>query len=648
MKATRVAWALAIFTALCSLATAVLYLSGHVNPLTDAAAVDGFPVTPIGVLLAGILGALVVSRYPGHRVGWLLCVGQAGSALGLTADAYAHRMHSPPALAVAHLFDAGYALAFTCAVFLLVPDGRLLSRRWRPVLALLPVAYLLGLVPVDALRAASVLTMTVALVAAVVALVLRLRRASGPLRRQLRWIMAGAVLLAAAVVLFAVGATVLPSRPSYVEYGLYLGFAAVPVCTGIAILRYRLYDIDVIINRAVVLAILAMFVTTGYVALVVGVGDAVGTGLDRRVWPSLAALVVVALAFQPLRQRVLRLADRLVYGQRAAPYEALSDFSRRLGSSLTPEELLPAMAEAVVRGVGAAAARVSLELPSRSASWPQTIDRAPDVDVQIRDRFGVLGRIALVMPPGRALRLAERRLLEAFCAQAALALRNLRLDAELRVQVERMGRQTAALESSRRRLLAARDDERRRTAGVIDREVIRYLRPIPEAVERLDPAGVVAAGPTLQRLEQATEAALDALRVVTHGVYPAMLTRRGLVPALRGHATRTGRAGVLTIGPGLSDARLGEQTESAAYFCAVALLPAASTLALSIVDGSLLVRACVAPGLDDTVMDRVETAGGRVSWRADTLLIELPVQPPDIASAHMAASRSVPNEDLAR
>ncbi len=597
MKATRVAWALAIFTALCSLATAVLYLTGHVNPLTDAAAVDGFPVTPIGVLLAGILGALVVSRYPGHRVGWLLCIGQAGSALGLTADAYAHRMHSPPALAVAHLFDAGYALAFTCAVFLLVPDGRLLSRRWRPVLALLPVAYLLGLVPVDALRAASVLTMTVALVAAVVALVLRLRRASGPLRRQLRWIMAGAVLLAAAVVLFAVGATVLPSRPSYVEYVLYL---------------------------------------------------AVGTGLDRRVWPSLAALVVVALAFQPLRQRVLRLADRLVYGQRAAPYEALSDFSRRLGSSLTPEELLPAMAEAVVRGVGAAAARVSLELPSRSASWPQTIDRAPDVDVQIRDRFGVLGRIALVMPPGRALRLAERRLLDDFCAQAALALRNLRLDAELRVQVERMGRQTAALESSRRRLLAARDDERRRTAGVIDREVIRYLRPIPEAVERLDPAGVVAAGPKLQRLEQATEAALDALRAVTHGVYPAMLTRRGLVPALRGHATRTGRAGVLTIGPGLSDARLGEQTESAAYFCAVALLPAASTLALSIVDGSLLVRACVAPGLDDTVMDRVETAGGRVSWRADTLLIELPVQPPDIASAHMAASRSVPNEDLAR
>src|SRR5262249_48745613 len=148
----------------------------------------------------------------------------------------------------------------------------------------------------------------------------------------------------------------------------------------------------------------------GYVSLVVGVGAALGTRLDRRFWPSLAALVVVALAFQPLRRRVLRLADRLVYGQRAGPYEALSDFTRRLSRSRAPEELLPAMAEALARGTGAAYARVSLELPAVSATWPQPTDRVPDVDLAVGDRSGVLGRIALVMPAGRGLVPAERRL----------------------------------------------------------------------------------------------------------------------------------------------------------------------------------------------------------------------------------------------
>ena len=269
-------------------------------------------------------------------------------------------------------------------------------------------------------------------------------------------------------------------------YPLYVGFAAVPVCTGIAILRYRLYDIDIIISRAVVLAVLAAFVSIGYVALVVAVGATLGTRLDRQFWPSLAALVVVALAFQPLRRRVLRLADRMVYGQRAAPYEALSEFIRRLARGLAPEDLPPAMAEAVARGVSAAHVRVSLDLPALSATWPLPFGRVPDLEMGIRDRSGDLGRIALVMPAGRGLLPVERRLLDYFAAQAALALRNLRLDAELRAQVEKAADQTVALESSRRRLLAARDGERRRTAAVIEREVIRHLRPIPQCVERLD------------------------------------------------------------------------------------------------------------------------------------------------------------------
>jgi hypothetical protein len=286
-----------------------------------------------------------------------------------------------------------------------------------------------------------------------------------------------------------------------------------------------------------------------------------------------------------------------------------------------------------------------------SATWPEPTDRVPDVDLAVGDRSGVLGRIALVMPAGRGLLPVERRLLDDFAGQAALALRNLRLDAELREQAEQVGRQAAALASSRRRLLAARDDERRRTATVIEREVLRHLRPIPDAVARLDLADGAATVSTLHRLEQATEAALDALREVTHGVYPAMLTHRGLVAALRGHATRIGRSGLVTIAAGLADQRFGEHIETAAYFCAAALLPEVDTLSLSTEDGSLVLLATGGPDRADAVLDRVAAAGGRVSWHAGpdgrhTVRVELPVQPPP-APVQTAASRSMPNDDLA-
>jgi signal transduction histidine kinase len=484
--------------------------------------------------------------------------------------------------------------------------------------------------------------MAIAAVVAVVALVLRLRRARGASRRQLRWVVAGALLLAAGLAMFAAELT---------PWGLYLGFAAVPVCAGIAILRYRLYDIDIIINRAIVLAVLAAFVASGYVSLVVVVGAALGTHLPSRFWPSLAVLVVVALAFQPLRQRVLRFADRLVYGRRAIPYEALSDFTRLLSRSRAGDQLLPVMAESLARRTGAAYARVSAELPALSASWPHPTELGLDVDVEVRDEAGVLGRIALVLPAGRGLLPAERRLLDDFAAQAALALRTLRLEAQLRDQAEQVERQAAALESSRSRLLAAQDDERRRTAAIIEREIVRHLRPISDAVVRLDPSNPDAARSTLSRLEQATEEALDALREVTHGVYPALLTHRGLIAALSGHATRTGRSGALTIGTGLADLRLSEYLESAAYFCGAALLAEAEALTVATEHGVLVLQATGEPDPDDGVVDRVEAAGGRLtrSENADgrsTVRVELPVQL-SAASAQAASSRSVPSEDLA-
>ena len=176
-----------------------------------------------------------------------------------------------------------------------------------------------------------------ALIASVVSLVLRLRRAQG--RR------------AAAAALDRVGrraagarSGVHPGHPAHPGRGGDLaGRSAaaasrrspVPVCVAVAVLRHRLIAIDLILNRALVFALATGVVAVGYVLVVVLAGSAVG-GSTEGFWPSLLATAVVALAFQPLRGRVVRVADRLAFGAAAAPYEALADFSRRLGDSPGP------------------------------------------------------------------------------------------------------------------------------------------------------------------------------------------------------------------------------------------------------------------------------------------------------------------------
>src|SRR6185437_6341506 len=148
----------------------------------------------------------------------------------------------------------------------------------------------------------------------------------------------------------------LVTAPWYLIVPWYLSYIFVSISVGIAILRYRLYDIDIILSRAILLATLGVFVTVGYIGIVVGIGSvlsalgAAGTGLF---WPSLVATALVAAAFQPLRRRMLRWIDRLVYGERAAPYEALADLSRELADRPTPDALPALVAETAGRAVGA-------------------------------------------------------------------------------------------------------------------------------------------------------------------------------------------------------------------------------------------------------------------------------------------------------
>jgi len=300
-----------------------------------------------------VAGFVLASRRPANRVGWLFLV--AGLALGLNAFSQQYGLHAliaapgslPAGRALAWLSNWTWVIAFAMLafVFLLFPTGRLRSRRW------LPAAWFVGgaltltsaVVAVYSARfwsrpfsspaqavtpvvAAVAILVCAVLVVSVAAVVVRFARSSGEERLQLKWFAAAALLVVATFILSVVIDSVLTSALSNVA------FLCLWVAVAIAVLKYRLYDIDIVISKAVLYGSLAVFITAVYVGVVVGIGTLAG-GRDRPLLAAVAA-AVVAVAFQPARQRAGRLANRVVYGRRATPYQVLSEFAQRIGSTM--------------------------------------------------------------------------------------------------------------------------------------------------------------------------------------------------------------------------------------------------------------------------------------------------------------------------
>ena len=673
----RRAWAVVAPSAvLAALDTAI---TAQYRPLLSATTLSehAFPAVTFAGLFSAVMGGLILSRYPRHVIGWLLVGGGTATTFSLATEAYSSWVAdhggpgSPEAGHVAAWLSlasgASVTLTTLTAIFLLAPDGRLPSRRWRWAL----VAALVGLASFEAavltvppsevtvgtdphlgtltnvLANVSFVLLAAGLLASVVSVVRRQRRARGLERLQLRWITASATALAIGLaVALAVGIAHPDSNSSYGGIPLYLAYFAFPVCTAVAVLRYRLFDIDLILNRAVVLTLATGFAAAGYVVLVVWVGDNAGG-----FWRSLLATAVVAMAFQPLRSWVVRLADRLAYGAAATPYEALADFSRRLGESPDPSRLLPAVADAAGTAVHARRATARLPVPGAPdlvGTWPAGEadgGAEPDrqrVEVPVADRGETLGSITVEMPAGRDLRAHDARLLRDLADQAAIAFRNAGLSAELAHRVEQLDRQTLELVESRRRLITAGDAERRRLERAIAREVVPHLEPLPTRLEGLARSADAAVGPsTVQPFVAAATAALEALREITRGVFPAQLARSGLEAALGSLLGRTGSGRLVVAGE--RGRRLDDRVEAAAYFCVaeavrelgppveVVLDDAGDELRLAIRgrDGGHLSLA--------HMRDRVEAVGGTVTGRAagmSTVLdVCLPVHSPAAVTA---------------
>ncbi len=361
---------------------------------------------------------------------------------------------------------------------------------------------------------------------------------------------------------------------------------ALPVAAGIAIFKYRLYDIDVVISKTIVYGSLAAFITLVYVLIVVGIGS-LGSGFGRAgsrpdLGLSILATAVVAVAFQPVRERAQRLANRLVFGKRATPYEALSEFAGRMGGTYATEDALPRMAQVLAEGTGAARAVVWLKDGAElavGACWPA--DGAPPGRVGfaggaaptitgtnrvalVYHQGEALGALSVAKRPGENLTPVEDKLMSDLAAQAGLLLHNIGLTQQLQARL-------TELRASRLRIVAVADDQRRR----IERDIHDPQQHLLAIAGKLALAESVAGQDDereralVAQLKAETSGALETLRELARGIYPPLLAEQGLTAAVTTQASKAPVPVEVDAG-GLG--RYPAEIETAIYFCCLEAL----------------------------------------------------------------------------
>ena len=663
-----VAWTLALVSALSVIGDTLIVSTYGTLWSTDTLGLHGWPFVDLAGIGCSILGAVIVMTYPRHLIGWLLVVVGVTTSLSLVFESYSQWVldeggpgsTSAGQLAASVALGLGgpFALSVLGLVFLTVPDGELVSRRWRPIAWASCLGYALSLAGLlitppseivskaDATAGTSagvvlgsigIVITAAALLLGVASMVVRLRRSHGERHQQLRWVVTAAIFVAVALTAILLDQSLsADGRQSPVtSIPLYVSYVALIASIAISVLRFRLYDLDIIISRAVVLACATAFVTGAYVVAVVAVGDRLD-GEAESFGLSLVITTIVALAFQPLRRWIVRLADRLAYGHRAQPYDALAALSRRAGESPAPHELLPAVAEAAGLAASALESEVRLRLPDgpdRSASWtPRDASRKAIgdwVEIPVADRAGEVGSIRVLVPTSRNLRRQEERLLHDIADQAAVAFRNVRLEVALGAHVQQLHQQTEALTASRGRLIRASDSERHRLESAISRDVLSRLQEL-----RASLAALPDSGPTAEQagaLVTDATTALESLRDLTKGLHPTLLTRSGLAAALSSYVGRDSGAAVLTIDPTVSAARWPDRVEAAAYFCCTHAIAdgAAASVTLRVAPGTdsleiELVGARLETEVHQSMVDRVDALRGTLEDHGDGIVIRLP------------------------
>jgi signal transduction histidine kinase len=584
---------------------------------------------PFWILLPAIPAAsamLIIRSRPRHSIGWLLMVWAVSTVLSGAADLPLASMAEAPDevtfwLLLALWFHGSSWILFIFPIFHLLqvfPTGRILTPRWRWLVALevgmaslflilaglserfgpgegdlWTVANPIGFLTQDFWEERFAFPWTVALVVltvgAATSSVIRYRRSQGVERQQLKW-------LVFAVVFFALAYSSLAFLSDFEETPFVsdvifgLSIAAIPVSIAVAVLRYRLYDIDVVISRTLVYGALALFITGVYVSIVVGVGKLSGficwlevgcgpQGSQPNIALSLAATALVAIAFQPVRRRLQQVANRLVYGRRATPYQVLSDFSRRL--SATDQNLIDQAAHSLADGTSAQQAAVWVKNGDhyeQSRVWPDqdqtpppvplTVEQIPAADLTswITHNGERLGALTLTFNRGHLPTPIDQRLISELAAGMGLALRNSLLTENLRHRVEE-------LRDSRRRIVEIQDRTRRQLERDLHdgaQQLLVALKVKLSLARRLaTQSGAAQTSQILDGLTTEADSAIQAMRDLARSFYPPLLEAEGLPAAV----TALARKAPLPISVDTTGIdRYPQPIEATIYFCLVEAL----------------------------------------------------------------------------
>lgn len=567
----------------------------------------------IFVLLAagfGTLALLAIHGHPHNRAVWvpawaalLSGIATAGSATatliaelaGLEMSATTWDRLSPSEIPLAaaigyefFMLAPGTTWFLMLTLWLLLfPNGELPSSRWRSVAwgALATMASLTGALlwvyrPESTVRYGETSTrlpgigvlvqplyLLLVLLSGLcfVAFVRRYRHSTGDARPQFRW-----VLLGTAAMYFAV--FVVDERPLLLLAAV-LGVSISVACYVVAVTKYRLYDIDLVISRTLVYGTLAVFIGVVYVIVVVVVGGMLGSGAENIVL-SILATALVAVLLEPIRQRLQRWANRLVYGTRATPYEVLSDLNPRLGEAEPAQGVLERMVRLMAEGIGAEQAAVWVgdsDGLAAAVGWPDL--PAPSKVVDIDELAGVsfpvihdeelVGALQVIKSRGNPITPTEQQLLADLAGSAGLVLGNQRLNAALAARA-------AELRASRRRLVDMQDTERRRLERNLhdgaQQQVVAMKLKLSLAEQMALKEGAEEMAQQLAGLAEEAQQAVDEIRSLARGIYPPLLQSEGVVAAIKAHAAAAAIPVVVTS-EGID--RYPKDVESAIYFAAV-------------------------------------------------------------------------------
>ncbi|MGZ4136200.1 MAG: sensor histidine kinase [Actinomycetota bacterium] len=631
-----------------------------------------FGATSIAYCVSGLA---IVRRAPSNAVGWLCFLVAASLLLGLTFTEYAifairtdpRSLPAPGALLAIAEPTPVVALSAIILIVHLFPTGRPIGPRWRlfvlssVVGAVLPMVISplirhrivevwsdelshahvsardpLGIVSSPPFAGTATLALAllslIGALAAVASLVVRRRRADNVERQQLRWLTTIAGVAAAWIlVMFPTMIALGPNGPAGAVFWLVatpLVALGPPIAIGIGIVKYRLFDVDVVIRKTVIVTVVAV----ALLAVYLGVLALATVSNVSRVIVGIALLVVT---FNPVRRAATSIADRVAYGRRASSYEVLAGFSRRMAEAYANEDVLQRMASILQSGTGARSATVWLRvgnelraeatagepLEARPVHAEDELPQLPGEAVEVRHDGELLGALSVVMPANDPIDHARRDLVTDMASQAGLVLRNVRLIEELR--------------GSRQRLVAAQDQERRRIERNIHDGAQQQLVALAVKLRLADSLvgrDEEKAHAMLSQLQTEAQEALDDLRDLARGIYPPLLADKGLVAALEAQA----RKSPLPVSVEVADVgRAGQDVEAATYFCVLEAMQNAAkyaaasnvTVRLAREDGSLRFSvsddgagfdpSTTPPGSGLTNMrDRLEALGGSVEVRS--------------------------------